>query len=102
MTFRVVIEEAAEQEFAEAVAFYEEREPGLGQRFARDVYEAFQKVSKDPERFPLASRLTRKVKIPPPWPYAIYFAVKSATQEVVISTVWHGSRNPAALRRRLK
>ncbi len=102
MSFRVIIEAAAELEFAEAVAFYEEREPGLGQKFAREVYQAFQKVSQDPERFPLASRLTRKAKIPPPWPYAIYFAVKSATQQVVISTVWHGARNPAELRRRLK
>jgi plasmid stabilization system protein ParE len=102
MSFRVVIEAEAEREFAEAVAFYEEREPGLGQRFAHEVYDAFRKVSKDLERFPLASRLTRKAKISPPWPYAIYFAVKSATQEVVISTVWHGARNPAELRRRLK
>ena len=102
MTFRVVIEAEAEREFAGAVAFYDEREPGLGQRFAHEVYDAFRKICEDPERFPLASRLTRKAKIPPPWPYAIYFAVKPATREVVISTVWHGSRNPAALRRRLK
>ena len=101
MSFQVVIEAEAEKEFAEAVAFYEEREPGLGQRFAHEVYDAFRKICDDPERFPLASRLTRKVKIPPPWPYAIYFAVKSATQQVVISTVWHGARNPAELRRRL-
>ena len=102
MNFRVVIEAAAEREFAEAVAFYDEREPGLGRRFAHEFYDAFRKVSKDPERFPLASRLTRKAKVPSPWPCAIYFAVKSTTHEVVISTVWHGSRNPAELRRRLK
>ena len=29
MNFRAVIEATAEWEFAEAVAFYEEREPGL-------------------------------------------------------------------------
>jgi hypothetical protein len=29
MTFRVVIEEEAEREFAEAVDFYDGREPGL-------------------------------------------------------------------------
>ena len=101
MNYRVLIEAEAEREFAEAIAFYEEREAGLGQRFAHDFYDAFQKVCEDPERFPLASRLTRKVKIPPPWPYSIYFAIKSKTQEVVNSTVWHGARNPAELRRRL-
>src|SRR5271170_1086022 len=101
MTFRVVIEGTAEREFAEAVAFYEGREPGLGIRFARDVHNAFRIISKDPGRFPPASRLTRKAKIPPPWPYAIYFAVKSSTHEAIITTVWHGSRNPAELQRRL-
>jgi plasmid stabilization system protein ParE len=102
MKFRVVIEDAAEQEFVEAVDFFDERVPGLGQRFAREVYEAFRKVSDDPERFPLATRLTRKVKIPPPWPYSIYFAINAGRSEVVISTVWHSARNPAELRQRLK
>lgn len=102
MSFRVVIEEEAEREFAEAVNFYDERERGLGQKFAYEVRNAFRKVCENPKRFPFASRLTRKAKMPPPWPYSIYFAVKSETAEVVISTVWHGARNPAELRRRLK
>jgi len=101
MTFRVVIEGEAEVEFAEAVAFYDEREPGLGQRFAREVQDVFRVVCRDPESFRLASRLTRKAKVPG-WPYSIYYAIKPQAGEVVISTVWHGARNPAVLRRRLK
>ena len=102
MSFRVVIEAEAEQEFAEAVGFYDEREPGVGQRFARELRAFFKTVCDDPERFPFASRLTRKAKLPKPWPYSVYFAIKRETSEVVISTIWHGSRNPAELRRRLK
>ena len=68
MTFRVVIEEQAEREFVEAVNFYDNRMPGLGQRFARDVLSFFREVCKRPERFRLDSRLTRKAKIPKPWP----------------------------------
>jgi plasmid stabilization system protein ParE len=102
MTYRVVIEEEAEREFAEAVRFYDERVPGLGQRFAREVREVFRTVCRDPEQSRLVTRLTRKVKIPRPWPYSIYFANNAAKSEVVISTIWHGARNPAELRRRLK
>jgi plasmid stabilization system protein ParE len=40
--------------------------------------------------------------MPEPWPYSVFFVVKRQTSEVIISTIWHGSRNPAALRRRLK
>ena len=102
MSFRVVIEAEAEREFAEAVDFYDEREPGVGQRFARELRAFFKTVSARPERFPFASRFTRKAKLPKPWPYSVYFAIKPETSEVVISTIWHGKRNPAELRRRLK
>ena len=66
MSFRVVIEAEAEREFADAVVFYDEREPGVGQRFAQELQAFFQKVCQDPERFPFASRLTQKAKMPDP------------------------------------
>lgn len=102
MSFRVVIEEEAEREFAAAVDFYDKCEPGLGQRFARELQAFFKHVCEDPERFSFASRLTRKAKLPRPWPYSVYFIVKKQTSEVIISTIWHGARNPADLRKRLK
>ena len=102
MSFRVVIEEEAEREFAGAVAFYDERKPGLGQRFARELQTFFKTVCENPERYPFASRLTRKARLPKPWPYSVYFVIKPQSSEIVISTIWHGSRDPAELRRRLK
>ena len=102
MTFRVVIEEEAEREFAEAVDFYDGREPGVGQRFARDLRAFFKVVCKNPERFRMVSRLTRKARLPKPWPYSVFFVIKPAASEIIISTIWHDSRNPAGLRRRLK
>ena len=98
MTFQVVIEKDAEKELAEAIEFYDGREPGLGQRFGRDVREVFKTASKDPERFPRATHLTRKAKVLD-WPYSVYFAIKAEASQLVIITVWHGSRNPAELRR---
>jgi toxin ParE1/3/4 len=102
MMFQAVIGEAAEREFTAAVDFYDEREPGVGQRFAQDVRAFFRTVCQDPDRFPFASRLTRKAKLPKPWPYSVYFVVKRETSEVIISAIWHGARNPAELRQRLK
>jgi len=45
-----------EREFAEAVTFYDEREPGVGQRFAQELRAFFKTVCDDPERFRFASR----------------------------------------------
>jgi plasmid stabilization system protein ParE len=101
MTFCVLIEDEAERELAEAVDFYDEREPGRGQKFARDVRHVFKTVCEDPERFPRYSRLARKAKVLD-WPYSVFFAIKRETSELVIITVWHGARDPAKLRRRLK
>ncbi len=102
MSFRVVIEEEAEQEYVKAVRFYDERQPGVGQRFARDLRAFFKVVCKNPERFRLVSRLTRKARLPKPWPYSVFFAINRESSEVIISTIWHDSRNPAELRRRLR
>ena len=102
MSFRVVIEGEAERELVEAVYFYDQRQPGVGQSFARDLRDFFKTVSKNPERYRLVSRLTRKARLPKPWPYSVYFAINPETSEVIISTIWHNSRNPAELRRRLK
>jgi plasmid stabilization system protein ParE len=102
MSFCVVIEEEAEREFEAAVDFYDNREPGLGQRFGRELQAFFKHVSEDPERFRFVSRLTRKAALPQPWPYSVYFVVKKEIRQVIISTIWHGARNPEELRRRLK
>lgn len=101
MTFRTVIEGEAEREFNEAVDFYDGRQPGLGQRFAREVRDDFREACKNPERFPPVTRLTRKAKVRG-WPYSIYYSIKLEAAELVISTIWHGKRNPAGLRQRLK
>jgi plasmid stabilization system protein ParE len=102
MIFRVVIDEEAEKEFTEAVDFYDMRVPGVGQRFARELIAFFKTVCENPERFPTASRFTRKAKLQKPWPYSVYYTIKKETSEIVIIAVWHGARNPAELRRRLK
>ena len=102
MSFRVAIEDEATQEFIEAVHFYDERQPGVGQKFARDLRAFFKVVCENPERFRLVSRLTRKAKLPNPWPYSVFFTIQHETSEVIISTIWHHSRNPEELRRRLK
>ena len=102
MTFYFVIEDEAERELAAAVDFYEARESGLGLRFAREFRVFSKSICDDPKRFPFASRQTRKARLPKPWPYSVYFVIKPHTFEIVISTIWHGARNPSGLHRRLK
>jgi plasmid stabilization system protein ParE len=102
MTFTVIVEGEAERDWHDAVAFYDEHESGVSHRFNVAVREMLHTLSQNPERFRFASALTRKVKMPEPWPYSIYFTINVEHHEVKILSIWHGARNPAELRRRLK
>ena len=102
MTFKVIAEAEAKREWNEAVDWYEDREAGVGLRFDDELRTFLQTLAQNPECFQLYRRLTHKAKVPPPWPHSVYFTIDRQHREVKVVAVWHGSRNPAELRRRLK
>lgn len=102
MIFKVIAEVEAKREWNEAVDWYEARETGVGWRFDDELQAFLQTLAHNPERFQLAARLTRKAKMPDPWPYSVYFTVNTEYHEVDILAIWHGARNPTELRQRLK
>jgi len=102
MTFKVIAEADAKRDWHDAVSWYEEREQGVGLRFDHALRTFLQSLAKNPERFLLATQLTHKAKMPPPWPYSVYFTINTTHCEVKILAIWHGARNPAELPRRVK
>ena len=101
MTFRVIFEAEAESELNEAIAWYDAQTDGVGQRFSREVRETLSVAAKDPKRFPLAGPTTQKIKMFD-WPYSIYFTLLEDSAQLIVVAVFHGARNSAELRRRLK
>jgi len=101
MSFRLLHDAEAKVEFQEAVARYEAQCQGRGVRFTLEVDKVMNAISVQPLRFSKASQNSRKARVLG-WPYSIYFVVNEAQQEVRIIAVWHGARNPAVLRRRLR
>jgi plasmid stabilization system protein ParE len=99
--FRVLVEAEAGLEWNSAVDWYEEHEPGVGLRFNAEVHALLKVLSRDPERFPLVSRLTRKARIPG-WPYSVFFAIEATHREIKVIAIWHGARDPKTLERRLR
>jgi plasmid stabilization system protein ParE len=100
MIFDLAIEAEAEKEFKEAVAWYDAKKPGVGQRLARDVRDLLRKVSENPNRYRLVGRRTRTARVPD-WEYSVYFVVKEPAK-VVVTAIFHAKRNPEDLRRRLE
>lgn len=102
MSFRVVYDSEATLEFREAIAWYEAQSEGLGVRFTLEVDKVINAISEQPFRFSKKGHNARKAKMPDPWLYSVYFVINREHQEIKVLAVWHGSRNPAELRRGLK
>jgi plasmid stabilization system protein ParE len=90
----------ARLEFENAVAWYNEQRPGLGEEFRTEVNATLQQLLKFPERFRLASSYTHKVALKKFHKYSIYYSIE--LDAINVASVFHASRNPAELRRRLK
>jgi plasmid stabilization system protein ParE len=100
MRRQVIFDREARLEFEDAMRWYEEREPGLGDRFKAEVHAALQRILKDPERFPLRGRKIRRASVETFKKYHILFRIEP--DFIGVAAVFHGSRDPVVLRRRLK
>jgi plasmid stabilization system protein ParE len=100
MSLPVIFKPAARLEFEEAVAWYEGGRPGLGREFKLEVKLALKRAVANPGHFQRVRGRAQKIRLRRFKKYAIYFAVKDDAFAVL--AVFHASRNPAELERRLK
>ncbi|MBI2929229.1 MAG: type II toxin-antitoxin system RelE/ParE family toxin [Verrucomicrobia bacterium] len=100
MSRQIIFEHEARLEFEEAVFWYEEQPPGLGDRLEAEVHAALSRILEDPERFPFAGKTVRKTRLEVFDSYSVYFTIEPTFIGIV--SVFHGARDPAELRRRLK
>jgi plasmid stabilization system protein ParE len=98
MNLPVVFKPAALSELEEAVAWYEAECPGLGQEFKLEVKRTLQRALANAEHFQRIRGRAQRIRLRRFKKYAIYFALKEGTFAVL--AIFHGSRNPAELRRR--
>ncbi len=91
---------SAQAEFIEAIAWYENQQPGLGREFAAEVGEVLKRACAHPEYFRKVRGRARKIRLNRFSDYSIYFAVKADAFSVL--AVFHGARNPGDLQRRLE
>ena len=100
MSRKIIFAAKARLEFEAAVAWYDDQQPGLGDRFEAEVHATLQRILQNPARFRLAGKTVRTARVEVFDKYSVYFNVERDFIGVV--AVFHGSRNPAELRRRLK
>jgi len=87
----------AEAEFLAVIGFYETREPGLGQDFAIEVYEAIQRILSFPTAWPVLGGDVRRC-LTKRFPFGILYTVESSG--VFLLAVMHLRRAPDYWRER--
>ena len=88
----------ARAELIDAQTWYENEVPGLGRRFRAAVDAVIQRMSSNPEQFPIVYKSIRRAVLRR-FPYALMFVIEADTTLTVIAC-FHGSRDPAQWQRR--
>ena len=97
MSVPVVFRPQAVRELLDAEQWYEDRSPGLGQRFRSAVDQTVTNVSTRPLSFAAVDATKRRALVSG-FPYCLYFA--PVNERVVVVGVLHARRDPAVWRSR--
>ncbi|MDO9265217.1 MAG: type II toxin-antitoxin system RelE/ParE family toxin [Desulfosalsimonadaceae bacterium] len=96
---RIRIISCAEQEFIEAVDFYNQQCPGLGYEFAVEVKNTLERILDFPEAWPKISTRARRC-ITNKFPFGIIYQIRQEC--ILIIAVMHMKRNPVLWKDRLE
>lgn len=92
MSTELLVRPEAEADLAEAFRWYEERRPGLGERFLLSVEAALSTIRRNPRAFPVVHKQVRRALLRR-FPYGVFYL--SDAETVVIVAVFHAKRHPS-------
>jgi plasmid stabilization system protein ParE len=98
MAAELVIAPEAEQDIAEAYAWYEGRRVGLGEEFLSSIDAAIETICRSPQMYSAPHESYRRSLVRR-FPYPIYY--EDAEGTVIVYGVFHTSRDPGKWRQRL-
>lgn len=93
MTYSTEFLGKARMELAEAWSWYEDKQPGLGDRFKQQVYDCIGTIEQHPERYAERKKNYREalLKI---FPYLVIYRIHKRKKLIAIVSVFHTRRNP--------
>ena len=89
----VIFTQPARAELTDAQDWYENEAPGLGRRFRAAVDAAVERMSANPQQFPVVYRSIHRALLRT-FPYAMMFVIEADGALTVIAC-FHASRDPA-------
>jgi len=95
----IIFDPHAIEDANEAIEWYEQREPGLGEEFFRTLSTATTYISREPKTVKIIEEPFRRVLLRR-FPYGVIF--REDENQIVVFAVFHYSQNPDKLKGRLK
>jgi len=96
--YKIDISDDAEKDISTSTEYYEEQQKGLGKRFFNAVLKAFGLIQKNPKAYPLTDNNLRK-HVMKKFPFVILYFVGEVVVQII--AVFHTSRNPEIIEKRL-
>ena len=94
MSYKIQLLSKARLELLEAWIWYEDRQPGLGERFKEEVFKGIHLIEQYPERYPLRKKpyYEKSIKV---FPYLVIYRINKTTKTISIISIFHAKRNPS-------
>lgn len=93
MSYPVELHPLALHEYVNAYEWYENAQPGLGERFLEAVDIQLGKIAENPQHYSQIKGTYRQVKIPS-FPFIIVFRVFPRKKFILICSIHHTSKHP--------
>ena len=90
---------AAKSDVADAIAYYNSEEPGLGSQFAAEVRKTIERVLQFPNAWASVSKRVRRCQVNR-FPYSVFYSLKNDI--VVVIAVLHNHREPRTWQTRVE
>jgi plasmid stabilization system protein ParE len=98
MSLPIVFRRVARREFDESADYYQRARRGLGARFTNAVQRVFDRISAQPDFYPVVHEDMREALVSG-FPYCIYY--RDELDHVLVLAVFHTSRDPAIWQKRI-
>lgn len=102
MNWRIEFRPEVEHDMAEAIAWYESRQPGLGAQFVEEIIQVWDALAENPllncRRHPAKNIRWR---YPDRFPYRVIYEVVETQRTVIVAAVLHAARHDHHWQKRL-
>jgi plasmid stabilization system protein ParE len=93
MIYQYLLLERAQHEYNKSAEWYSERSLQATENFIAEIKNFINLICQNPFRYPKKHKHFREVKLKK-FPFIIVYFINDATEQIIITSIFHTSRNP--------